>query len=308
MIPEQSKQNEGSENIGSSLHKEKNIASTLIEYGKTILITLLAALLLKLFVVEAYRIPSTSMENTLQVGDFLLVNKLAYGLHIPPQIPFTETLHSSFTFPIFRSIHRGDIVVFEFPGNRGEVKPAESVNYIKRCIGLPGDKIEIRFGKVFVNGTETSFPEHGRMTTHPTDKAFQRNAELFPEGSAFSDVNYGPVVVPKRNEIIKIDPATFSRWYIFIEREGHQVQFNADTILIDGTVTSSYRVQRNYYFVLGDNRDNSMDSRYWGFVPADHLIGEALFIYWSWDPEIPVYSISEKYSTIRWNRIGILIR
>jgi signal peptidase I len=248
------------------------------------------------------------MENTLQVGDFLLVNKLAYGLHTPRRIPFTSTSLSSFTLPLFRGVHRGDVVVFEFPGGRDEVKPSESVNYIKRCIGLPGDTVEIRFGKVLVNGIETSFPLHGRSTIHQSDNAFRRKAELFPEGAAFSDINYGPVVVPKRGDILKIDPATFSRWHIFIEREGHTVQFSADTILIDGAAASSYRVQQNYYFVLGDNRDNSMDSRYWGFVPGDHLIGEALFIYWSWDPEIPVYSLSEKYSTIRWNRIGTLIR
>jgi signal peptidase I len=308
MMPEQPKHNEGTENTDSSLHKEKNIASTLIEYGKTILITLLAAMVLKLFVVDAYRIPSTSMENTLQVGDFLLVNKLAYSLHTPRRLPFTATSLSSFTLPLFRSVHRGDVIVFEFPGSRDEVKPSESENYIKRCIGLPGDTIEIRLGKVFVNGIEINFPLHGRNTTHPTDNAFRQNAEMFPKGSAFSDVNYGPVVVPKRNDILKINPATFSRWQIFIQREGHSVQFNVDTIFIDGTATSFYRVQQNYYFVLGDNRDNSMDSRYWGFVPEDHLIGEALFIYWSWDPEVPVYNISEKYSTIRWNRIGILIR
>jgi signal peptidase I len=298
----------GTENTDSSLEEEKNITSTLIAYGKTILITLIAALILKLFVVEAYRIPSTSMENTLQVGDFLLVNKLAYGLHTPHRIPFTSTSLSSFTLPLFRSVHRGDVVVFEFPGNRNEVKPSESVNYIKRCIGLPGDTIEIRFGKVFVNGNETNFPVQGRRTIHTTDNTVRRNPEMFPEGSAFSDVHYGPVVVPKQGDSIKIDPATFSQWKIFVEREGHTVQFNIDTIFIDGKALSSYCVQQNYYFVLGDNRDNSMDSRYWGFVPDTHLIGEALLIYWSWDPEVPVSSITEKYSTIRWMRIGTIIR
>lgn len=305
---EQSKNNIGTENTDPFPHKEKNITLTLIEYGKTILITLLAALFLKIFVIEAFRIPSTSMENTLQIGDFLLVNKLAYGLHTPRCIPFTTTSLSSFTLPLFQKVHHGDIVVFEFPGGRNEVKHSESANYIKRCIGLPGDTVEIRFGRVLVNGIETSFPLHGRRTTHQIDNALRRNSELFPDGSTFSDVNYGPIVVPKRGDILKIDTAAFSRWHIFIEREGHTVKFNADTILIDGAAISNYRVQRNYYFVLGDNRDNSMDSRYWGFVPDDHLIGEALFIYWSWDPEVPVYSISEKYSTIRWDRISTLIR
>jgi signal peptidase I len=290
------------------LEEEKNITSTLLAYGKTILITLLAALVLKLFVVDAYRIPSTSMENTLYVGDFLLVNKLAYGLHTPRRIPLTATPFSSFTLPLFRSVQRGDVIVFEFPGNRNEVKPSESVNYIKRCIGLPGDTIEIRSGKVFVNKIQTSFPLHGRRTIHTGGNTFRKNTEMFPESSTFSDVDYGPVVVPKRGDILKIDPASLSLWRIFIEREGHTVQFSADTLLIDGIQESSYRVQQDYYFVLGDNRDNSMDSRYWGFVPADHLVGEALFIYWSWDPEIPVYSISEKISTIRWDRIGTLIR
>jgi signal peptidase I len=305
---EQSNHNEQTQKTDSSLFKEKDITSTLIEYGKTILITLVAAIALKLFVIDAYRIPSTSMENTLQVGDFLLVNKLAYGMHPPFRIPLTTTSLSSFTFPSFTSVHRGDVIVFEFPGNRDEVKPSESVNYIKRCIGLSGDTVEIRSGKVFVNGRETSFPSHGIGTANATDKSFRRNAEMFPAGSSFNEIAYGPIVVPKRDDILRIDPATFLQWQIFIEREGHTVQVRADTILIDGTATSSYRVEQNYYFVLGDNRDNSLDSRYWGFVPDDHVIGEAMIIYWSWNPEIPVHSISEKFSTIRWKRIGTLIR
>jgi signal peptidase I len=308
MIRNRSENNRVTEDADPALHKEKNISATLIAYGKTILITLLAALVLKLFVVEAYRIPSTSMENTLQVGDFLLVNKLAYGLHVPRHLPFLTKSISLYAIPFFRGVHRGDVVVFEFPGGRDEVRPSESVNYIKRCVGLSGDTVEIRSGKVLVNGIETNFPINGRSTTHPADNVFRRSTEMFPSGSSFSDVNYGPVVVPKRGDILKINPSTFSGWHILIEREGHTVQINGDTILIDGTVTTSYLVNQNYYFVLGDNRDNSMDSRYWGFVPNDHLIGEALFIYWSWDPEVPVYSISEKYSTIRWNRIGTPIR
>ena len=269
---------------------------------------MLAAVTLKLFVIDAYRIPSTSMENTLQVGDFLLVNKLAYGLHTPFRIPFTTSSLSSFAVPLLSRVERGDVIVFEFPGNRDEVTPSESVNYIKRCIGLPGDTIEIRRGRVLINGMETSFPLHGTRTAHPIDTSPRRSAELFPSGSSFSDVNYGPMVVPKRDDRLMIDPANYAQWKIFIEREGHTVLARSDTIFVDGEPASSYRVEQDYYFVLGDNRDNSLDSRYWGFVPGSHIIGEAVMIYWSWDPEIPVHTLSEKLSTIRWNRIGTLVR
>ncbi|RPI02246.1 MAG: signal peptidase I [Ignavibacteriae bacterium] len=308
MMPEQSKQPLESGNTEAVPDGEKNIFSPLIEYGKIFIITLLAALILKLFVVDAYRIPSTSMENTLQVGDFLLVNKLAYGLHTPRHLPFRTTSLSSFTLPFFRSVHRGDVVVFEFPGSINEVTPSESVNYIKRCIGLPGDTVELRSGRVFVNDHEMHFPPMGRRTAHPLDNTNRQPSAIFPSGSMYTDVNYGPVVVPKRNDILHLDPAALVQWRVFIEREGHTVQMKSDSIMIDGAAVSSYRVQRDYYFALGDNRDNSLDSRYWGFVPDDHVIGEALMIYWSWDPEIPVTSLSEKYSTIRWDRIGTLIR
>ena len=305
---EPTEQHNSTERTDRSTRGEKYFISTLTAYGKTILITLLAALVLKLFVIDAYRIPSTSMEQTLQIGDFLLVNKLAYGLRTPRHIPFTTISFSPFALPLFRSVHRGDVIVFEFPGNKNEVIPSESVYYIKRCIGLPGDTVAIRSGNVLVNGIEVSFPLHGIRPSHPSEKTMRRNAELFPSGSAFSDINYGPIVVPKRGDTLKIDLSSLSRWKIFIEREGHTLQLNHDTILIDGIVCSTYCVQKNYYFVLGDNRDNSIDSRYWGFVPGDHLVGEALCIYWSWDPEIPVYSLTEKFSTIRWDRVGILIR
>ena len=292
----------------SSPHVKKSFSSLLVEYGKTILITLLAAVLLKLFVIEAFRIPSTSMENTLHVGDFLVVNKLAFGFRTPRYLPLTSIALPSLTIPFFTRVRRGDVVVFEFPGGRDEVKPDESVNYIKRCIGLPGDKVEIRFGLVRVNGIEMSFPPLGRQTSHPTGLPWQRNSEFFPEGSNFSDVNYGPLNVPKRGDTLRLDPSTFVQWHVFIEREGHTIECQDSTILIDGIACSTYRIQRNYYFMLGDNRDSSMDGRYWGFVPEDHLIGEALFVYWSWDTEVPVTSLSEKLSTIRWNRIGTLIR
>jgi signal peptidase I len=307
-MQEQFSHNAGPNQSSSSPHAKKSFFSLLVEYGKTILITLLAAILLKFFVIEAFRIPSTSMENTLDVGDFLVVNKLAFGFRTPRHLPLTSFSLPSLTIPFFTRVHRGDVVVFEFPGDRDEVKPDESVNYIKRCVGLPGDRVEIRFGLVRVNEIEMNFPPLGRHTSHPIGLPWKQSAELFPEGSNFSDVNYGPLDVPKRGDTLRLDPSSFYRWHVFIEREGHTVELKDSTILIDGIASSIYRIQRNYYFMLGDNRDNSMDSRYWGFVPEDHLVGEALFVYWSWDPDISVTSLSEKFSTIRWKRIGTMIR
>jgi signal peptidase I len=278
-----------------------------VEYCKTVFIALLAALFLKLFIVDAYRIPSTSMENTLQVGDCLLVNKLAYGIRTPRYIPGLELIVPSITIPIFRYVRRGDVLVFEFPGERNEVHPSETTHFVKRCIGLPGDTIEIKSGAAFVNGIESLLPNLGKHSERLTGNPIQQREDLFPQGSGFTNSNYGPIAIPKRGDIIRIESRTFAQWRVFIEREGHSIQIHSDTIIIDNKPTSTYRVRRNYYFVLGDNRDNSMDSRYWGFVPEDHIVGEALFIYWSWNPEFPEANLSKKFSSVRWDRIGMLI-
>jgi signal peptidase I len=187
------------------------------------------------------------------------------------------------------------------------VNPSESVNFVKRCIGLPGDTVKIQNGLVIVNGIEMSLPPLGKNTGISNNNRRQ-NEKIFLEGSSFNSTNYGPIIIPRQGDILKIDPASILQWQVFIEREGHVVRLNSDKVSIDNLITTSYQVQRNYYFVLGDNRDNSLDSRYWGFLPDDHLIGEALFIYWSWNIEISATSLSEKVSTIQWKRIGMLIR
>jgi signal peptidase I len=287
---------------------EKSLASTIVEYGKTILITVLAALLLKIFVLDAYRIPSASMEHTLQIGDFLLVNKLAYGLHTPRHLPLIAGTMPSFKLSFFQNIHRGDVIVFEFPGGRDEITTAKNVHFVKRCIGLPGDTLEIHSGLVYVNKILVPFPLYGIQPDSPNRNSYRSNLEMFPEGSTFSSTDYGPIIIPKQDYIIKLEPSTLSQWRVLIEREGHNVQTEDNMILIDGAAASEYHVRKNYYFVLGDNRDNSMDSRYWGFLSDDQIVGEALFVYWSWDTELPVTDISDKLSSIRWKRIGTLIR
>jgi signal peptidase I len=280
-----------------------------ISFLKTLLFTILIAFFLKLFVVEAFRIPSGSMENTLLVGDFLLVNKLAYGIRTPRYVPFTNLAIPSITLPLFRSVRRGDVVVFEFPGKHGGEPPSGPEYYIKRCIGLPGDTINIRSGYVIVNAREVLLPSRAKSSV--TAGTIQR--EIVDAGQpshvSIDGNNFGPTIVPKKGDIIRVTPSNLAAWKIFIEREHHTVELSSSgSIAIDGVATSHYVVAQDYYFMLGDNRGNSLDSRFWGFVPDDHILGEALVLYWSWDPEQPGEEADGQPASIRWNRIGTLIR
>jgi signal peptidase I len=276
---------------------------------KTLLFTILVAFLLKLFVVEAFRIPSGSMENTLLVGDFLLVNKLSYGLKSPRYAPFTNLPVPSFTLPLFGSVHRGDVVVFEFPGKHIGELPSGPEYYIKRCIGLPGDTISIRSGYVTVNGREVLLPSHAKSSIM-TGMVQHDGAE---DGRSLHETidgnNYGPTIVPKKGTMIRLTPSNITFWKTFVEREQHHVEVSSTgSIVIDQVETSDYVVGQDYYFMLGDNRGNSLDSRFWGFVPDDHIVGEALLLYWSWDSERPGEEPQSHSASIRWNRIGTLVR
>lgn len=280
-----------------------------LEYVKAIGATILVALFLKVFVIEAYRIPSGSMENTLLVGDFLIVNKLAYGLRSPTHVPLTSIAIPSFVLPLFTRVHRGDVVVFEFPGSYDEVKPEERVNYVKRCIGLPGDTVRIFHGTVFVDGRQIALPEQAK----PVDNRAYYDSWLrvtpFPPGASYTQFDYGPIVVPKRGDTVAVSAGTIGRWKILIEREGHTVSVDTmDRVLIDGVVANRYVIESDYYFMLGDNRDNSLDSRFWGFVPERNIVGEALVVYWSWNAGSASQRAIATPGTIRWNRIGTIIR
>ncbi len=281
---------------------------SLLGYVRTVLLTLLIALLLKAFVVEAFRIPSSSMENTLVVGDFLLVNKLAYGIRTPRHIPLTDVAIPTFFMPAFQNVQHGDVVVFEYPGFFDDADSPEYVNYIKRCVGLPGDVVEVSGSRVLVNGVEMVFPPQARTSGSSLHSRHHRS-RLFPRGAGFTEDAYGPLVVPRRGDVLTLTASTVRPWQGLIRREGHSVEVAADgRVLIDGQPAQRYTIKQNYYFVMGDNRYNSLDSRYWGFVPEENLIGEALMVYWSWDPDVAVSNVWQKLNSIRWDRIGALIR
>lgn len=219
---------------------EKKSKGIVREYIEAILIAVLLALFIRTFVVQAFKIPSGSMLPTLQIGDHLLVNKFIYGL----KIPFSGTLLIPFKTP-----SRGDIIVFRYPEDR-------SIDYIKRVVAIPGDKIEIKDKKVYINGEATK-----------------------EEYTQFSD-----------NKIISLnlrDPRIY------------KTGPNKDNF-------KSLTIPEGKWFVMGDNRDNSYDSRFWGFVDRDDVLGKAMIIYWSWDLNAPLFSF-ERFTSIRFSRIGDVI-
>ena len=202
---------------------DKKRKSTFREYAEAIIVALVLALIIRTFVVQAFKIPSGSMEPTLEIGDHILVNKFIYGT----KIPFT-----SINLLPWESPQRGDVIVFIYP-----LEPEK--DFIKRVIGVAGDTVRIVNKKLYINGVEV-----------PDPHAVYKEDTILP-GEVQKRDNFGPVTVPKGN-----------------------------------------------LFVLGDNRDRSLDSRFWGFVPLEDVKGKAFIIYWSWD---------RQETMVRWKRLGHLI-
>jgi signal peptidase I len=277
-------------------------------FFKEVAIILGAFLVLNNFVVASFLVPTGSMENEVMAGDLLFVNKVVYGGTSPRNIPFTNVRLPWFSVPGYRDVQRGDVIVFVFPGYRDEVEPEEFTFYLKRCVGIPGDTIAIYNRVVYVNGKMLPLPRNlkfNRVSILPPGEAAEG---IFPRGAPWNEDNYGPLIIPKRGMVIPISRENLPVWEVFIRREGHDVRLSGDEVLIDGQPATEYRVKRDYLFGMGDNRDNSLDSRYWGFIPKENLVGTPLLVYWSWSPEIPLYSIIDKIASVRWGRIGTLIR
>ena len=295
----------------------------------------LVAVLLRAVAFEAFRIPSTSMEDTLLVGDFVLVSKLHYG----PRLAGAR-------LPGFDDPDRGDVAVFNYPPGL-EPEAARRTPYIKRVVGLPGDTLSIRSKEVRVGSAVQAAPPEGRQlwevrrsgpisldtlraigvadrverraaglwlvegtaaeadrlralagvdAVYPLVRPLGDGSAAFPAAFRFSLDDYGPVVVPRAGATVALDDLSWPVVRAVIERfEGHDAQRTAAGFLVDGVPAETYTFEQDYYFVLGDNRDDSADSRTWGFVPADHLIGKAVAVYFSWD---------EAARAPRWDRVG----
>ncbi len=275
-------------------HQHPGVRHVLVRLLKPLLVALLVVVLIKAFVVEAFRIPSGSMERTLVPGDFVLVNKMAYGLRTPAELPLVGMRISSLTLLPGKDVQRGDVVVFSFSKKVPESSLPTGAKLVKRVIGLPGDTVLVSGGEIWVNGRKLKITAPGRIElgAHPR--------RLTPWS--------GPVVVPAHAQRVDLSGEHLTAWLDIIRSEGHAVSVGPDgRILIDEQPQDAYTVQRNYYYVLGDNLSNSFDSRYWGFVSDDDLIGEVLMIYWSWRPSGSSGTLSS-ISSIRWERVGSLVR
>ncbi len=203
-----------------------------VDYARSFFPVLLVVLLLRSFLVEPFQIPSGSMRPTLEVGDFILVNKFTYGLRLP--VINTEVVD-------FGEPERGDVMVFRFPQE-------PSVNFIKRVIGLPGDRIRYEGKQLYINGE------------------------------------------PVTKELVNANPDTAPGEMEFDELLGDAAHVIYNNPRDPGPQVRELTVPKGHYFMMGDNRDHSNDSRYWGFVPEDNIVGKAFAVWMHWDGGLPSFS------------------
>ncbi len=341
------------------------------EWVDAIVFAVVAASLIRWAFFEAYTIPTPSMEKSLLVGDFLFVSKLHYGPRTPKtplQVPLTHQkiwgtdLPSysdavqipSFRFPGFTSIKNNDVVVFNWPADEGYPTDLKT-NYIKRCIAIAGDTLQIKDTKVYINGKLGQDPpkmqyQYYLITKESlNDRIFRSNnitdyypipegyvvhtlpetaeklkhmpfisqvimdkqqagvgeAQIFPHNSKFNwNLDFfGPLWIPKKGATIQMTPDNVILYETTIARyEGvEDVKVVDGKLWIGGKVADTYTFQQNYYFMMGDNRHNSLDSRFWGFVPEDHVVGKGFLIWMSLDKD------GKFLNKVRWNRLFNLI-
>ena len=358
----------------------------LAEWTEAITFAVVAATLIRWTIMEAYTIPTPSMENSLLVGDFLFVSKFHYGTRTPAtplQLPLTHQkiwftdLPSyadwiqlpQYRLPGLTKIKNGDVVVFNVPGieENNYMEPNRSkwidypvdlkMNYIKRCVGIPGDKMEIRNRQVYFNGSLLENPElmQFRYRVIASDVLNERILEKFnldPEDYYFDGMdqanqavyrmylstekvsqlkelpyvksveviaidengesptyprypklnwtgdNFGPLTIPSKGMTIALNDSTIAFYGKMIEQYEYNkdVKIDSGGLFIGGNRINEYTFKQDYYFMMGDNRHNSLDSRYWGFVPADHIVGKGFFIWLSID------KFGSWFDKIRWTR------
>ena len=391
----------------AELCRSSKLYKTVYEWINAILFATVVASLVHIFFFQMYVIPTSSMEKSLLVGDYLYVSKVTYGPQMPNTplsfpfvhhtMPFSQTKKSfseAVKWPYHRlkglhPIRRNEVVVFNFPAGDTVLLENQAVNYydvvrdyentfgpeqarrelakeftvitrpvdkrenyIKRCVGLPGDTLEVRDGRVWIDGEQQDrieglqyqyyvqamepispyaieklgireYSGNGSVYyMYLTDETAEQvralsnvrtvrryvytpNPDVFPqwETPRWSQDNYGPVWIPKKGATVALTTENLPLYRRIIETyEGHTLAVEGDTIRIDGAPATSYTFAMDYYWMMGDNRHNSADSRFWGFVPEDHIVGKASFVWLSLDAN------KSFPSNIRWGRMFRKVR
>ena len=410
--------------------------SELGEWVSSITFAIIAATLVHTYFMQPFTIPSSSLEKSLLVGDYLFVSKFHYGARIPSTVIAAPMVHDSLPFvstasylkkpqlpylriPGFQKIKNNDIVCFNWPAdslktmwgdNSGEFtdKPVDKkTNYVKRCVAIAGDTLEIRDGFVYINGKKNSLPERAKLqfkhtvysekgistekilrytgkefeskfivdfktneefnemgkylsarkvlkgnkfivSTYDFEKVLtvskkygstiseiktkkrvvnltleiakklrkdsevdsvvkivhEIDSAIFPQidSNEWSQDNMGPIYVPQKGVTITINDENLPYYKQIIELyENNNLVTNNGISYINGIKADTYTFQQDYYWLMGDNRHNSLDSRYWGFVPFDHVLGKPVMVWFSWDADAPTFMA--KLKSIRWNRM-----
>ena len=347
----------------------------------SLLFAIVVATLVHTYVMQPYTIPTSSLEKSLLVGDFLFVSKFHYGARTPmtpiaapmvhdtlpllniksyskyPQVPY-------FRFFAMQEVNRTDIVVFNWPAdtlfNMYKVadkrydKPIDKkTNYVKRCVGIPGDSLSIKDGIVYINGKILPMPERSkpqysytvttdgngfdqtyitkelnitdgvyqstqntfyfralteesanRLRLNPIVKSVIRNisheaeAAIFPYNTKWNLDNLGPIYIPKKGVTVALNTESLPFYKTIIrEYEKNDLKVTDDEIRINGQIATTYTFKQDYYWMMGDNRHNSLDARYFGYTPEDHIVGKPVFIWMSLDPN------GKGFNKIRWDRM-----
>ncbi len=280
---------------------EPSGSSRIVREIKSIVLIVLIALFVRSTIIEAYQVPTGSMENTILVGDFVLGNKFIYGIRTPDWlgIPFTDIgFHvPHWKTPAFDTPEQGDVFIFRYPLD-------DRINYIKRLVAEPGQTVEIRNKILYVDGEEFDNSDNTKYAADRARPPHWQDPSIFPPGYGNKD-NYGPFDVPAEGDVFYFQENNNEFIRYLIAQDGHQFDYRNGKYYVDGEEVTSYTVEQDYFFAMGDNRDNSWDSRYWGPVPAGNVLGRGMITYFSVKKNVPLYRIFEK---VRWGRIGLVVK
>ena len=187
----------------------QKVRSQGLSFIRDLVYAFIAVLVINSFVLASFEVPTGSMEDTVKIGDRLFVNKFIYGGSTPYTIPFTSIRIPHFRIPGFRQVKHGDVIVFDWPGSRDQVENPTQTWYLKRCIGLPGDTVQIDQRIVSVNGRKLELPARGKFLRANAEPADDKNPNMFPSGTKFNADNYGPIVVPQKGMSLILNAQSF---------------------------------------------------------------------------------------------------